>query len=84
MPEAAGPAGEMFGENRLAETLNRYTDPKPEGLVRRVYGEVDRFMDGAEQFDDITMLCFRYLGTGKPERQGDAAAENREAKDSEQ
>lgn len=84
VPEAVSPAGKMFREDRLAETLNRCPDPKPEGLVRRVYGEVDRFMDGAEQFDDITMLCFRYLGTGKPEQQGNAAAENREAKDSEQ
>ena len=76
MPEAAGPAGEMFGEERLAETLNRCPDPKPEGLVRRVYGEVDRFMDGAEQFDDITMLCFRYRGRGEPERQGTGPREN--------
>jgi serine phosphatase RsbU (regulator of sigma subunit) len=25
--------------------------------------DINRFVDEAEQFDDITMLCFRYLGS---------------------
>ena len=24
--------------------------------------DINSFVDGAEQFDDITMLCFRYMG----------------------
>ena len=60
--EATNGAGKRFGEERLAETLNRYPDAEPEALIRHVRGAVDLFAGGAEQFDDITMLCFRYFG----------------------
>jgi len=53
---------EMFTEERLAETLNQRPDAEPEALVQHVHDAVDRFAAGAEQFDDITMLCFRYCG----------------------
>ena len=60
--EAANPAKEMFGEERLAETLNRYAEEKPEELIGHVHDDVNRFADSAEQFDDITMLCMKYNG----------------------
>ena len=63
--EASNPAKEMFGEKRLTEALNRCADAKPEELIRHVRDEVDLFADSAEQFDDITMLCFRYIGAAK-------------------
>jgi len=69
--EATNPAGEMFREKRLVETLNRYADAEPEELVRRVRDEVDRFADSAEQFDDITMLCFRYCGAERQQTEED-------------
>ena len=67
VPEAANAAEEMFGEKRLTETLNQRPDAEPEALVRHVHDAVDRFADSASQFDDITMLCFKYCGTGRPE-----------------
>ena len=54
--------GAMFGEKRLTETLNQSPDAEPEAMIRRVYDAVIRFTGEAEQFDDITMLCFRYSG----------------------
>ena len=37
-------------------------DADPEALVRRVREAVDLFTEGAAQFDDITMLCYKYNG----------------------
>ena len=37
-------------------------DAEPEALIRHVHDAVERFTGGAEHFDDITMLCFRYNG----------------------
>ena len=65
VPEATNAAQEMFGEARLADTLNRDADAAPEALVSRVHDAVDGFADGAPQFDDITMLCLKYRGHNK-------------------
>ena len=62
VPEATRQDNQMFGEERLAEVLNEDRDADPETLVRRVRGAVDRFTEGAAQFDDITMLCYKYNG----------------------
>ena len=61
VPEAINAAGEMFGEERLAETLNQASDTSPEALVRAVHDAVDRFAGSVPQFDDTTMLCYRQL-----------------------
>ena len=37
---------------------------EPEELVWRVRDAVNRFVDGAPQFDDLTMLCLKYRGNG--------------------
>jgi sigma-B regulation protein RsbU (phosphoserine phosphatase) len=58
--EANNTAGEQFGEKRIIETLNRDPDAGPEELIRRVHEAVDRFAEGTEQFDDITMLSFKF------------------------
>ena len=62
VPEASNISGRMFGEERLAATLNETPDAHPEELIRRVHRAVDRFAGGAAQFDDITMLCLKYYG----------------------
>ena len=62
VPEAENADQDMFGEERLTGTLNQDADAGPEELIRRVHAEVDRFADGAPQFDDITMLCLKYYG----------------------
>ena len=64
VPEANNAEGEMFREERITDTLNRGTGAAPENLVRRMYDSVKNFIGDAEQFDDITMLCFRYNGKG--------------------
>ena len=68
VPEAANAANELFGEQRLLESLNRDADAEPEALIRRMHDEVDAFVAGAPQFDDITMLCLKYYGEQKKEK----------------
>ena len=62
VPEAEKTDRDMFGLDRLLETLNQNPDASPEELIQRVHGAVDEFAGDAEQFDDITMLCLEYLG----------------------
>ena len=62
VPEANNTADEMFGEERLTATLNQNPELSPEALIHHVHDAVDRFAGGADQFDDITMLCMKYYG----------------------
>ena len=52
----------MFGEERLAASLNSVPDEDARLLCDRVKADVDGFVGDAPQFDDITMVCLRYLG----------------------
>ena len=63
VPEANNAAGEMYGMDRLEAALNRTAGQSPEGILRVVRSDVDAFVDGAKQFDDLTMLCLEYRGT---------------------
>lgn len=69
VPEAACAPGEFFGLERLAEALNDPEAAGPEEILRVVEDNVSGFVKGAEQFDDLTMLCLTYHGsmTGKQE-----------------
>ena len=62
VPESASTTNELFGGQRLLDTLNRDADAGPEELVRRVLDAAEQFAQGAPQFDDITMLCMKYRG----------------------
>ena len=60
VPEATDASEAMFGEERLANTLNEHPNGNPEELIRHVHEAVQHFSGDAPQFDDLTMLCFRY------------------------
>lgn len=47
---------EMFGKQRLLDTLNKHTGSMPIELLSEVRTAVDSFAGEIEQFDDITML----------------------------
>ena len=56
-PEATAANEEMFGTQRLVDTLNAQADGSPQQLISRVYDEVGKFVGDAPQFDDLTMLA---------------------------
>ena len=51
---------ERFRE--VAESLNSNPDATPGELLPIVKKDIDAFVGEAPQFDDITMLGFKYLG----------------------
>jgi len=52
---------QLFGMERLLKALNDGGDD-PEHVIKTVAKGIDGFVKNAEQFDDITMLCFKYNG----------------------
>ena len=62
VPEATNARRELFSVKRLVSALNRDPDASPEQLLSNVRQDVDDFVQDAEQFDDLTMLGFKYLG----------------------
>ena len=58
--EATNKEDELFGTDRLIETLNLNPASAPARAVQGVMDAIDRFVGEAEQFDDITMLCIKY------------------------
>jgi len=53
--EACNDAGEEFGEERLAEALQRYRSDSANGLLQALVDELQRFSP-QEQQDDITLI----------------------------
>ena len=68
VPEATNKNDELFGPDRMVEALNVSPGDGPEAIIHRMKEHIDSFADGAEQFDDITMLCFAYHGPQKTEK----------------
>ena len=79
VPEASNARNELFGPERMLSALNERPDGTPEDILAAVRRAVDGFVQEAEQFDDLTMLCLEYKGPqAAPAREltVDAAAEN--------
>ena len=62
VPEATNASDDMYGMERLEETLNSIEDKTPEGILKGVREDVDKFAENTTQFDDLTMLCVEYKG----------------------
>ena len=53
---------QQYGTDRMIDALNIDSNAAPEQLLRNVRNDMNEFIEEAEQFDDITMLCFEYKG----------------------
>ena len=62
VPDANNAAGENYGMSRLEAALNRTAGESPEKILHNIRADVDAFVNGAKQFDDLTMLCLKYKG----------------------
>ena len=64
LPEAKTKGGpkNMFGMERMVDTLNGNPDASPEQTLKAMNEAVEAFVQDAEQFDDLTMLCLEYRG----------------------
>ncbi|MBO5610485.1 MAG: serine/threonine-protein phosphatase [Eubacterium sp.] len=64
--EAQNPSDEFYGCDRIIDSLNRVMNENresgPKEIIEGVTEDLDKFVQDAEQFDDTTMLCVKYLG----------------------
>ena len=60
--EATNGNDEQFGLNRIVDTLNNSKIDNPTEALQVVDKAVSEFVGDAPQFDDLTMLCFKYNG----------------------
>ena len=58
--EAMNAGEELFGEQRLLDTLNSAGDIEMNRLLPHVKAAIDSFVGTADQFDDITMLGLKF------------------------
>ncbi len=65
--EAMDGGRRQFTTERMLETLNASLGASPEDTLKSIREAVNRFVGDAEQFDDLTMLCFEYKGRSAPE-----------------
>ena len=70
VPEATNHNKELFGADRMLETLNQYDEENLENLLHHMKQELDSFSAEAPQFDDITMLAFHVNEIGRGGNQG--------------
>ena len=50
----------LFGDERLVEVLKECSLLEPSAIVDKTFDEVKHHADGAEQSDDITVMCIKY------------------------
>ena len=62
VPEASDSNNDLFGTERMIEALNIEPEASPKKILENVHDAVEGFVKDAEQFDDLTMLCFEYKG----------------------
>lgn len=68
VPEAEDDNDKMFGLDNMIKSLNKVKESSCTGILNSMKDDVDKFVNGAVQFDDLTMLCFEYIGKSKIKR----------------
>jgi len=63
--EAQADDAELYGRERLLAQLEQ-GPREPRALVRALVQSVDDFVDGADQFDDLTVLAVRWDAPANP------------------
>ncbi|MEG2174972.1 MAG: SpoIIE family protein phosphatase, partial [Oscillospiraceae bacterium] len=61
VPEATNANDELYGTDRMLDTLNRSKECDCKRLLTAIKEDVDNFVGQAPQFDDITMLCLTLM-----------------------
>jgi sigma-B regulation protein RsbU (phosphoserine phosphatase) len=59
LTEAMNPALELFGEERLQQVVAGVPDESASGLLQAILNDVERFKDGEDPHDDLTLVVLR-------------------------
>ena len=65
VPEATDAQDNLYGMDRMVEALNQNPGDSPAEILFNVRRAVDGFVQDAEQYDDLTMLCIEYKCPGQ-------------------
>ena len=57
--EAMNPASDLFGETRLSSIVEEHGHLESGELRERILREIEAFVDGADQHDDMTMVLVK-------------------------
>ncbi|MDO4860569.1 MAG: SpoIIE family protein phosphatase [Bacillota bacterium] len=60
--EAENKEHELFGDDRLLASLDGVCGEDVDAIKEKVEKSIEAHVDGFDQFDDITMMCVRYMG----------------------
>ena len=59
----------LYGVRRVEAVLRKLPDAaRPADIIQALHKDVQRFVDGAPAFDDLTLLCMRWRGEAFSER----------------
>ncbi len=72
VPEAETKGEKQYGYDRFLAALNRRKGGTPKTLLAEVEADVQEFVQGYPQFDDLTMLCVHYLGKDDKDERADS------------
>jgi len=61
--DARDPSNEGWGHDRLVDLLSGVKPESSSSLLKTVVSVVDEHMAGSDQFDDLTVMVFKWLGT---------------------
>ncbi len=53
---------QLFGIDRVLETLNKNPEANADSILANMKQEIDAFVGSAPQFDDLTMVAVKYTG----------------------
>ena len=59
--EAINSKDELYGIDRLLSELKNAQDFTPKHIIEHIKNSISEFSDISEQYDDITMFCFKFL-----------------------
>lgn len=62
LTDAENPAGENYGERRLAKTLAETAGQAADDILNHIIQTVEAFGEGNPPFDDLTLMVVRYAG----------------------
>ena len=62
LAEAVDPEHSMFTAGRIIEVLNREPDAPAKTVVENMRKALAAYVNGADPFDDCTMMCLKYKG----------------------
>ena len=74
--EAENTKNELYGTERLLNVMRKNSGCDMKELCDSIEKDIHEFEEGNEQFDDLTMLAFRYNGNNKREITVPAVIEN--------